>query len=162
MIMYVVIVVCIGVIIFALTRRKKMKNIKEIKPDENKTEFIVKVSTEEKGYAVKDGVKSEVTIKHMPQGLQVFDEKGNCVLDVTDRLCRVLGVVDASADSGTITVPDIGRNKLFVVPLAKDNDIKLLRPVKITINSNKIEWKYMYAGDTGFLTKKGRLLYGTY
>lgn len=33
----------------------------------------------------------------MPQGLQVFDSSGNMILSTTDRLSKVLGIVDVTA-----------------------------------------------------------------
>lgn len=37
------------------------------------------------------------------QGLQVFDSNGSCILDVTDRLTRVLGEFETGTSDGSIS-----------------------------------------------------------
>lgn len=40
----------------------------------------------------------------MPQGLQVWDASGNLIVDVSDRLTRILGtILVAAGSSGTVT-----------------------------------------------------------
>ena len=99
-----IVVVIIGVVVYACLKKKRGNTEKpqEEKPDDNggHTEIMVKVPIESKGYIVKDGIKKEVTIRYMPQGLQVFDENGVCVLDVTDRLVKYLGVVQINGTNG--------------------------------------------------------------
>lgn len=51
------------------------------------------------------------------QGLQVFDEAGNCTLDITDRLCKVLGVVETGFTAGSIYNPLLKEGELWVVDL---------------------------------------------
>lgn len=70
---------------------KRMENKEEEFPIKSQEEHVIVEPYDEKGYMVKDGVKKEVTIKHMPQGLQVFDENGTCVVDVTSRITKYLG-----------------------------------------------------------------------
>lgn len=91
-----IVVVIIGVVVYACLKKKRGNTEKprgEEKPDDggNHTEITVNVPTEIKGYIVKDGIKKEVTIRCMPQGLQVFDENGTCVVDVTSRITKYLG-----------------------------------------------------------------------
>lgn len=50
--------------------------------------------TEEEITYIKDGVKGKGTMKRMPQGLQVFDANGNCILGVTDRLTRIIDKIE--------------------------------------------------------------------
>lgn len=98
-----IVVVIIGVIAYACLKKKKRGNTErpqEEKPDdsENHTEITVKVPTESKGYIVKDGIKKEVTVRYMPQGLQVFDENGVCTMDITARLTRLIDSIEITAD----------------------------------------------------------------
>ena len=51
----------------------------------------------------KDGVPMKGWAKEMPQGLQVFDENGNIVVDVTDRLTKILGSFETHGKDGSIT-----------------------------------------------------------
>lgn len=54
----------------------------------------------------------------MPQGLQVFDEKGHCTLDVTTRITKYLGMVDTGlAQSGSLVNPLLKEGELWVLPL---------------------------------------------
>lgn len=91
--------IVLAVLYWTVRKRKKKKepeaipDKREEKPQEEPTHIVVTVPTEEKGYIAKDGVKSEVTIKYMPQGLQVFDKDGKCTLDLTDRLTRVVDIL---------------------------------------------------------------------
>lgn len=101
--MYMLIVVAvIGVIVYACLKKKRgnTETPPEKRPDDggNHTGIIVKVPTEVKGYIVKDGIKKEVTIKYMPQGLQVFDENGVCTMDITARLTRLIDSIEITAD----------------------------------------------------------------
>ena len=102
---YVIGAVILAVAVYILTRKKKEKPPVEKPIDtEDKKEVIVKtVPTEQKVYWIKDGKKEWGIAKYMPQGLQVFDEKGNIVVDITDRLMKVLGVVELKETSGEIT-----------------------------------------------------------
>ena len=116
--MYVLIVIAvIGVIVYACLKKKRGDTEKpqEKKPDDNggHTEITVNVPIESKGYIVKDGIKKEVTIRYMPQGLQVFDENGVCVLDVTDRLVKYLGVVQINGTNGSITNDELSDGDLW-------------------------------------------------
>lgn len=104
---YVIGVVILAVIVYMLTRKKEEKPPIEPpieKQKEEQKEVIVKpLPTEQKVYWIKDGKKEWGIAKYMPQGLQVFDENGNCVLDVTDRLMKILGVVELKETSGEVT-----------------------------------------------------------
>ena len=93
-----IVVAVVGVVVYACLKKKKRGDIEkpqDKKPDDNggHTEITVNVPTESKGYIVKDGIKKEVTIRYMPQGLQVFDENGVCVMDITARLTRIIDTI---------------------------------------------------------------------
>lgn len=107
---YVLIVVILVVAVYMLTRKKKEKPpveqaVRKEEEKEKKTGSIEvnPLSTEQKVYWIKDGKKEWGTLNYMPQGLQVFDENGNIVVDITDRLMKVLGVVELKETSGEIT-----------------------------------------------------------
>nr|DAV52570.1 MAG TPA: hypothetical protein [Caudoviricetes sp.] len=98
-----IVVVIIGVVVYACLKKKRGNTEKpheEEKPHDvdNHTGITVKVPIESKGCIVKDGIKKEVTIKYMPQGLQVFDENGVCVMDITARLTRIIDSIEITAD----------------------------------------------------------------
>jgi biopolymer transport protein ExbD len=165
-----IVVVIIGVVVYACLKKKRgdIEKPQEKKPDdsENHTEITVKVPTESKGYIVKDGIKKEVTIKYMPQGLQVFDENGNVVVNVTDRLVKYLGVVQINGTNGSITNDELSDGDLWYYPL----NIKTPPPTPsihteyhmptITKNGKNILWDYgSYPADKRLSMV---LLYGVY
>lgn len=166
-----IVVVIIGVVVYACLKKKRgdiEKPRGEEKPDDGggHTEITVKVPIESKGYIVEDGIKKEVTIKYMPQGLQVFDENGVCVLDVTDRLVKYLGVVQINGTNGSITNNELSDGDLWYYPL----NIKTPPPTPaihteyhmptITKNGESISWDYgSYPADKRLSMV---LLYGVY
>ena len=164
-----IVVVIIGVVVYACLKKKRGNTEKprgEEKPDDGggHTEIMVKVPTEIKGYIVKDEVKKEVTIRYMPQGLQVFDENGVCVLDVTTSLCRVIGVETLTADHGSITVSAPGT--VWAAVFSKDEVLNTY-PVSVTISGNVIHWQYkdtlIVNGIYGVqMERSAKIIYGTY
>lgn len=163
-----IVVVIIGVVVYACLKKKRGNTEKPQaeKPDNdgNHTEITVNVPTESKGYIVKDGIKKEVTIKYMPQGLQVFDENENIVVDVTTSLCRVIGIETLTADHGSITVSAPGT--VWAAVFSKDEMLNTY-PVSVTIASNVIHWQYkdtlIVNGIYGVkMERSAKIIYGTY
>ena len=164
-----IVVVIIGVVVYACLKKKRGNTEKprgEEKPDDGggHTEIMVKVPTEIKGYIVKDEVKKEVTIRYMPQGLQVFDDNGVSVLDVTTSLCRVIGVETLTADHGSITVSAPGT--VWAAVFSKDEVLNTY-PVSVTISGNVIHWQYkdtlIVNGIYGVrMERSAKIIYGTY
>jgi len=52
----------------------------------------------------------------MPQGLQVFDENGNLKIDITNRLCKVLGTLDTGFTAGSITDSNVQVGDIWIFP----------------------------------------------
>ena len=90
--------------------------------------------------------------EEVPQGLQVFDENGNVVVDITDRLTKVLGTasIRPTTTAGTITnalivdsnkmwyaITSVNFNQSWTV---MDADIEM--PVLTQINGG-ISWEYV-------------------
>lgn len=61
----------------------------------------IKETIEEITY-IKDGKTGKGTMKRMTQGLQVFDENGNIIVDLTTRLPKILGEVPLISGIGEI------------------------------------------------------------
>lgn len=152
-----IVVAVVGVVVYACLKKKKRGDIEkpqdekpqDEKPDDNggHTEITVKVPIESKGYIVKDGVKKEVTIKYMPQGLQVFDENGVCVLDVTDRLVKYLGVVQINGTNGSITNDELSDGDLWYYPLnIKNTDIDSINSYRVSYADNNKKWEKHIVG----------------
>lgn len=165
-----IVVVIIGVVAYACLKKKRgdIEKPQDGKPDNdgNHTEIIVKVSTEIKGYIVEDGVKKEVTIKYMPQGLQVFDKNGICILDLTERLTRYIGSVNISGTHGEVRLSGISSADFwfactnikidgYTSPAQKE----LMVP-GITYKNGVLHWDINVLGDGKSFS--ATVLYGTY
>lgn len=124
---YVLIVVILAVIVYMLTRKKKEKPLIEqpIKGEEKKKEkkeIIVKpLPTEQKVYWIKDDKKEWGRIKYMPQGLQVFDENGKTMLDITDTLTSITGEITCNKTNGKLYVEGLNGRDIWLVE--KDSEI---------------------------------------
>lgn len=115
---YVIGAVILAAVVYLLTRKKKEKPPIEKPIDtEDTTEHIVvkPLPTEQKVYWIKDGKKEWGTAKYMPQGLQVFDEKGTCILDITDRITKYCGSVKVDGTSGSLTNEVLREGDLWYV-----------------------------------------------
>lgn len=153
-----IVVVIIGVVVYACLKKKRGNTEKpqEEKPDNdgNHTEITVNVPTESKGYIAEDGIKKEVTIRYMPQGLQVFDENGVCVLDLTEYICRIIGKrkISKNETTGRIEIAGGGRPYFAVISI---DEPKILKGVNTTnedpvyppipvfsVADGVITWKY--------------------
>lgn len=69
----------------------------ETKRDINLAEYEV--------FFIKNGKKQKGVMKEMPQGLQVFDAKGRCVLDLTTKIAKVVGIAELDGYQGEIKNP---------------------------------------------------------
>ena len=126
---YVLIVVILAVIVYMLTRKKKEKPLTEQpieKQKEEQKEVIVKplpkpVPTEQKVYWIKDGKKEWGRMKYMPQGLQVFDENGKTMLDITDTLTSITGEITCEKTNGKLYVEGLNGRDIWLVE--KDSEI---------------------------------------
>lgn len=125
---YAIIVVILAVIVYMLTRKKKEKPLIENPPiekpidTEDKKEVIVKtVPTEQKVYWIKDGKKEWGRMKYMPQGLQVFDENGKTVLDITDTLTSITGEITCDKTNGKLYLEGLNGRDIWLIE--KDSEI---------------------------------------
>lgn len=81
----------------------------------------------------------------MPQGLQVFNASGNCILDVTDRLTMVLGEFDTGLINGSITNDMLLNGEVWhnVSVYAQGYfNPPAYRCLKITVVGNTLSWEH--------------------
>ena len=89
----------------------------------------------------------------MAQGLQVFDENGNCTLDVTTALPKILGALDINSKNVTGSYVDkrllLGKSFWFykISPVYGDIDLSSDEPkevggIDIYINGDVIGWEW--------------------
>jgi len=106
----------------------------------------------------------------VPQGLQCFDENGNLILDVTDRLVKYIGTgfIDLNATEGEIVNSEITeKGDLWYVLIAGTGNSEnipnfywenlLAEFPMLTKEKGKIKWKYTRAERRG-----GTIMYGVY
>ena len=95
--------------------------------------------------------RREKGAEEVPQGLQVFDESGNTIVDTSERLTKYLGTftVPTDAVSGEIINPEIGDGELWYT--IKIEEVSGYHPYqdgvvtsypKITKGDGKILWSY--------------------
>ena len=97
---------------------------------------------------VKDGKKAQGTVRIVDAGLQIFDENGNVVVDITDRVCRYLGEGSTGFKDGFVTNDVFLENvNAWVLPKriclqryeAQGN---LQAYPQFYVSGNKLAWKY--------------------
>lgn len=76
----------------------------------------------------------------MKAGLQTFDEQGRLVVEITDRIPRIVGQIRTNKLDGKTTV-DTSGNFFWQIVRLSGNNIEYI-PL-ITVSNNTITWKYI-------------------
>lgn len=159
-----IVVAVVGVVVYTCLKKKKRGDIEkpqDEKPDDNgdHTEITVKVPIESKGYIVEDGIKKEVTIRYMPQGLQVFGQDGTLLVDMNNRISKVVGHLKITSYAGRFSVN--GGRPWFVIvenpeayQLVRQHGDDYYTP-RIYIEGNDIVWDEI-------VNKNAEIIYGVY
>lgn len=121
----------------------------------------------EKVIYVKDGKKAQGTVRIVKTGLQIFDENGNVVVDITDRVCRYLGEGSTGFKEGFVTNDVFLENvNAWVLP----KRIYLQRHEaagntqvypRFHVSGNRLEWEYGSTTNEG-LRESFDFYYGVY
>lgn len=102
----------------------------------------------------------------MAQGLQVFDENGNCTLDVTDSLTRIIGSfkVERANGQATVTVPVGSRLFVFFRDLSKKSKFRCSIAIKVAGDESSGERVISWSTKWGKFTQETEVVicYGTY
>ena len=111
--------------------------------------------------------------KEVPQGIQVFDENGNCIVDVTERINKYLGsfTIDGTADSGTVTNEELAEGDLWYAfeikgiagssIVSTDENAIFSFPV-ITKGNGKLTWQYPHSISSTYRRYSVTVYYGVY
>ena len=75
----------------------------------------------------------------MPQGLQIWDESGNLVVDVSDRLMRSLSTINTGNSDGSVSVT--GGTQGTAVGVALTEPMSGTTPT-VTSSGNTISWTF--------------------
>lgn len=101
----------------------------------------------------------------MPAGLQVWDGSGNIMLDTSTIIGRTLGIIDASASSGSANVPGLDQGTPFAIPLLGQNaypttpQYDALTIPRCTFSGTTVSW-VRQAIPTGYSTPSCKLVLG--
>lgn len=153
--LYIVLVVLACIVVYVLSRKKK-GGAPTIADEQGEETVTVEHKTEYDVIVVKDGQRFKGRCKGLAQGLQVFDDKGNCILDVTDRLCRLLGSRATGTQSGSFTVTGLSGNKLFAFLVGTHT------PCDLTVSGGKVTWRYADFALAANMPPNGVIIYGSY
>lgn len=99
----------------------------------------------------------------MPQGLQVFTSGGQLILDVTDRLTRIIGQVSTGTTPGSISVPNwtsFGTPWVFIQQRNTATGINARRTCRATISGNTLSWTF--EGLSEWQAEPAVIQYGVY
>lgn len=83
----------------------------------------------------------------MSAGLQVFDERGNIILDSSTNTTIFLGEVHAGTSSGSITDEAINNKDVWIVgyaPVFSTDSFQTVYQPKVTQEGNTISWTTPY------------------
>lgn len=81
---------------------------------------------------------------NMAQGLQIFDSAGALVLDITDRLTRILGEFTTTTANGSITDANLTSGTPWFYKISDDNPFNAI--CTITISGTTISWTFSSYG----------------
>lgn len=85
-------------------------------------------------------IKKRKRGRNMPQGLQVFDEQGRIILDMTSSLTRVLGKFIPNSKEGHIDVPLQQGERLYAFYIMH-KDIRF-ETFAYRIDGSRIYWQF--------------------
>lgn len=94
----------------------------------------------------------------MSFGLEVYDENGNTILDSNSRCSRMLGNINTTTATGSVTAPFNEGSPFFFVMGAYVGIGNLSYGPNITISGNTLSWTYTSGSPNTNLT----IVYGVY
>lgn len=157
---YVGLLIVIAVVVY-LMRKKPAEQPKQEKPklDESTATVSPTIKNGEKVTVVKDGVKTEGTVKILPSGLQIFDANGNEILSTQDLTKTIYGTVHTNGKSGAVNDERIKVGETFIFPyyskiIPIDNEeifnaVDMACSPVFSIKDGQITWEYYPAPKYG-------------
>lgn len=101
----------------------------------------------------------------MPTGIQVWDDDGRLVIDMTRSYSQHQGsVVTNSASTGSVTMPALPSGKTrfyFTVANGSSNAWQGKLP-GVTVSGNTLTWKYLHSTWFGQYSQNATIYYGYY
>lgn len=157
---YIIAVVILAAAACVYFRKRKKKDAPAVETVTEETEetsttavrYEAPIKDGDTVYWYENGEKHEGTVKVLAAGLQVFDADGKEILGTGDSLCRVLGRVEMTTETGSVTV---GTDVRIWVAVWDNNLIENLDegsttaslltsyPVNISVQNGVITWQYI-------------------
>lgn len=166
--LYIAPIIVIISVIYFLSRRKKKQISKEetstepVKTDESKTES--QAETEFPVYWIDEKGNKVEGVARMARGIQIFDESGNCIIDLTNKLTRILGSGRTNGTSGSLSDSNIQGNNCWAIATNSYTDAIAIPPIFSTSNG-VLSWTYpSYSGKFPYSVRNldCDFIYGTY
>lgn len=105
--------------------------------------------------------KSSKEGAEMPQGLQVFDENGNVVADMTSRSSKILGTVNTNGRNGSLTDNRLLDGNLWVaIEKIEPTGIADVIGLEVVANGSTLSWTHHRTSSVSFYNF--RFVYGIY
>lgn len=169
---YVAAALIVAAVLFTLCRRKrkakKDEGAESTTPKENNTETsneeTVNVPTEFPVYWFDESGNKAEGVARMARGIQIFDESGNCIIDLTNKLTRILGNGRTNGTSGSLSDSNIqGNNCWAIATTSYTTGIAI--PPQFSTSNGVLSWTYPgYSGKFPYTVKNldCDFIYGTY
>lgn len=97
----------------------------------------------------------------MSYGLIVYDAGGNPIVNVADRLGRIIGSVNVGTTNGSVVVPQFSMGIPFYF-LRADGPQQGTFPPTITISGNTLSWSQPSGYNSAWDKTPGTIFYGIY
>jgi hypothetical protein len=100
----------------------------------------------------------------MPTGIQVWDEDGRLLIDMTRSYSQHQGSVTTGAANGSTTMPALPAGKqrfYFTVPVGSSNSWQGKLP-GVTVSGNTLSWQYLHSTWFGQYSQNAVIHYGYY
>jgi hypothetical protein len=95
----------------------------------------------------------------MAFGLECYDESGNPVLKITDRITRYGGQFDTGTSAGSMTIPMLSGGTPWINVQDTNPLTNGLTPT-VTISGNTVSWSF--ASSSTYQPRSVRVIYGVY
>lgn len=94
----------------------------------------------------------------MPQGLQCFDDNGNSVLDVTDRLTRVIGELETGVSDGSVYNESLTYGIPWFIVINDSAPWYTKASVQVSVANGTLSWSLSTTGQRS----NNKIIYGVY
>lgn len=100
----------------------------------------------------------------MPAGLECYDDEGNVLVSITDRITKVLGTINTNVSNGSLTVPEFSQGRPWFRAAALTQGIANETAATVTRSGNTLTWFYPSGSDAppNSTFRNTRIIYGIY